>query len=82
MSIKYADVEFPRGDWVGDGAGLREWTTEVSAEMAEDAMLLAMGAERAESELARRAAAQEAEANAADDRRGDVSASDETALTG
>ena len=81
MSIRYADVEFPRGDWVGDGTGLREWTAEVSAEMAEDAMLLAMGAERAESELARRAAAQ-AEASVADDRRATASAPDETALAG
>ncbi len=57
MRIKYLGVDFPDGDWVGDGNGLREWTDEVSAEMAENAMLLAMGADRAESELARRAAA-------------------------
>lgn len=56
MRIKYVGVDFPDGDWVGDGAGLRQWTDEVSVEMAENAMLLAMGVERAEAELARRAA--------------------------
>lgn len=56
MRIKYIGVDFPDGDWVGDGAGLRPWTDDVSVEMAENAMLLAMGAERAEAELVRRAA--------------------------
>jgi hypothetical protein len=65
--IKYADYEVPDGDWVADGNGLREWTPEVSRDLAEDAMLLAMGAERAETELARREAA--LEADAVDERR-------------
>jgi hypothetical protein len=57
MRIKYVGLDVPEGKWVGDGTGLREWTDEVSAEMAENAMLLAMGAERAKAELARRDAA-------------------------
>jgi len=61
VAIRYLDAEFPPGKHVGDGHGLRAWTPDVSREMAENAMLLALGARQAKAELARRDTAQVAD---------------------
>jgi len=63
VSIRFSDAEFPDGSFVVDGTGLREWTEDVSRELAEDAMLLAVGAQRANEMLAARAAAEGSAAN-------------------
>jgi hypothetical protein len=57
MTVRFADAEFPDGPWVADGLALREWTHDLSCELAEDAMLLAVGAERANAMIKARNAA-------------------------
>ena len=47
VPIHYLDREFPDGSYVGDGDRLVGWTDDVSAQLAQEAMLLAQGAERA-----------------------------------
>jgi hypothetical protein len=51
VSIRFLDHEFPEGSYVGDGERLIEWTEEVSARLAREAMLLSQGAERAKEML-------------------------------
>jgi hypothetical protein len=51
MPIRYLDREFPDGSYIADGERLVEWTDEVSAQLAQEAMLLAQGAERAQQML-------------------------------
>lgn len=51
MAIRYLDREFPDGSYLADGERLVEWTDEVSAQFAQEAMLLAQGAERAQQML-------------------------------
>jgi hypothetical protein len=61
VPVRFADAEFPDGAWVADGQGLREWTHEASRDLAEDAMLLAVGAKRANAMVEARAAAEAAQ---------------------
>jgi hypothetical protein len=51
VPIRFLDHEFPDGSYVGDGEQLVEWTDEVSARLAHEAMLFAQGAERAKEML-------------------------------
>lgn len=51
VPIRFLDHEFPDGSYVGDGEQLVEWTDEVSARLAHEAMLLSQGAERAKEML-------------------------------
>jgi hypothetical protein len=51
VAIRYLDREFPDGSYIADGERLVEWTDEVSAQLAQEAMLLAQGAERAQQML-------------------------------
>jgi hypothetical protein len=51
VPIRFLDHEFPDGSYVGDGERLVEWTDEVSARLAHEAMLLSQGAERAKEML-------------------------------
>jgi hypothetical protein len=69
VPIRFLDHEFPDGSYVGDGEQLVEWTDEVSARLAHEAMLLSQGAERAQ-EMLNNADPQEQAAGSRAQRRG------------
>jgi hypothetical protein len=51
MTIRYRDLDLPEGRCVADGNGIKPWDESTARQLAQDAMILSQGAERAQAML-------------------------------
>ena len=51
MTIRYRNLDLPEGRSVADGNGIKPWDESTARQLAQDAMILSRGAERAQAML-------------------------------